>query len=78
MWLVIWLAGEAAMVMGGDPGMSAELCNDMRELVIADIEAGTVEIEGVLWVEAPDGELLPWQPWEVTCESNEVELGTTK
>jgi hypothetical protein len=79
MWLVIWLAGEAGFVMGGEPGMSPELCSDMRELVITDIEAGVrTDPDGTLWVEADNGDRLPFREWEVTCEENKVELGAPR
>jgi hypothetical protein len=77
MWATLWLSGAVAMTLGFAE-MPLEHCEALAALIEEDIAAGVVEVEGELWVETPEGELLPWQPWEVTCEDEMLELGTQK
>jgi len=79
MWLVVWLAGEASMIMGGNTGMSVVFCNTMREVVITDIAEGVrQDTDGTLWVEAENGDRLPFQEWSVTCEEIRPVLGDVR
>jgi hypothetical protein len=81
MWVVIWLAGAAVMVMG--TGSDPSLCEQAQEMIIADISAGVVEVKDdtgkitEMYVLGKDGEKLPWAEWEVTCEDEHVKIGDT-
>ncbi len=77
MWVTVWLGGAVAMTMGS-ADMTPAACEEIRLVVEADIQAGVVERDGKLWVEAENGDLLVWQPWEVTCETDMLEVGVEK
>jgi len=80
-WVVIWLSGEAAMVMPGSEKYYFEdpaVCEEIRAAIDQDIRDGVVEIDGDLYVVNPDGENLEWQEWEVTCETEHYNIGDQK
>lgn len=79
-WVVIWLSGEAAFVMPGDENYHFEYanCMEIREQIEVDIQDGVVDIDGDLYVVSPQGDNLEWQPWEVTCEPDYIEIGELK
>ena len=76
-WLVIWLAGQAVMVM--DAGTPDNCQSTMLPLVTADIEASVItDDEGNQFVIGETGETLPWGEWEVTCEATAPKIGDTR
>lgn len=82
MWATIWLAGAVVFTLGY-PQMTPDQCDQLAEVIVADIEAGIVERDtdgdGVkeLWVlDSDSDELLPWDEWSVTCESQQLPIGT--
>jgi hypothetical protein len=75
MWVTIWLSGVVSVTLGF-AGMTESQCMELRQVVIQDIEQNVVEKDGQVWVKAPNGELLPWQPWMVSCEDQQLPLGT--
>lgn len=77
MWATIWLSGAVVMTMGFE-GMTADQCEQLRAQIDADIEAGIVEEDDRLWVETTDGDMMPWEPWEVTCEPVAYAIETVK
>jgi hypothetical protein len=77
MWVTVYLSGAVAMSMGFSD-MTPAQCEELRVVVEADIQAGVVEKDGKLWVEAENGDLLAWQEWEVVCEDEMLAVGTEK
>jgi hypothetical protein len=75
MWVTVYLSGAVVMSMGF-ADMTPAQCEDLRVVVEADIQAGVVEKDGKLWVEAENGDLLAWQEWEVVCEDEMLPIGT--
>lgn len=76
MWATLWLSGAVAMTIG-HPTLTPIGCEEMLVVMQADISSGTVFL-GEWWVVAPNDDLLPWQPWELSCEEVQLVIGTEK
>lgn len=66
-WATLWYAGQVVMTISFD-GMSLEHCNELKQVIMEDIQNGFVENIEELEAEGFSDPSL----WKATCETKEL------
>lgn len=78
MWLTIWVSGIAILSFGSN-NISVSECLEMRSIMTEEIHANVYERgNGTSYVIGPDGTEYAWNDWYLTCEQEQIDIGTMR